>query len=131
LIEAFEAVLEKIGHRVAPFDVAAAQQAGDLMVPRHKKGRPGELRDTIVAGIVLARHAALATGNTAHFDDLLVSLSTLGQPELVARTPVLGVRGSSLGEGADLTGGGLRHFCPVGCGSGVLSCEKHNSENKT
>ncbi len=74
LIQAFEAVLDKIAHRVAPFDIAAAQQAGDLMASRHRKGRPGELRDTMIAGIVLARHAALATGNTAHFDDLSVPL---------------------------------------------------------
>ncbi|MGO9273569.1 MAG: type II toxin-antitoxin system VapC family toxin [Terriglobia bacterium] len=74
LIEAFEAVLDKIGHRVAPFDIAAAQQAGDLMASRHRKGHPGELRDTMIAGIVLARRAALATGNTAHFDDLSVPL---------------------------------------------------------
>ena len=74
LIEAFEAVLDKIGHRVIPFDTAAAQQAGDLMALRHKKGRPGDLRDTMIAGIVLAHHAQLATGNTAHFADLSVPL---------------------------------------------------------
>ncbi|HMD96111.1 MAG TPA: type II toxin-antitoxin system VapC family toxin [Terriglobia bacterium] len=74
LIQAFEAVLDKIAHRVAPFDIAAAQQAGDLMASRHRKGRPRELRDTMIAGFVLARHAALATGNTAHFDDLSVPL---------------------------------------------------------
>src|SRR3989442_15152208 len=74
LMQAFEAVLDKIGNRVAAFDVAAAQQAGDLMASRHKKGRPGELRDTMIAGIVLARHAALATRNTAHFDDIPVTL---------------------------------------------------------
>ena len=74
LMQAFEGVLEKIGNRVAAFDVAAAQQAGDLMASRHKKGRPGELRDTMIAGIVLARHAALATRNTAHFDDIPVTL---------------------------------------------------------
>jgi toxin FitB len=74
LIEAFEEVLRKIGHRVAPFDVAAAQQAGDLMASRHKKGRPGELRDTMIAGIALARHATLATRNTAHFADSSVPL---------------------------------------------------------
>jgi predicted nucleic acid-binding protein len=51
-------------------DVGCAQRAGDLMASRHKKGRPGDLRDTMIAGIVLARHAALATRNTAHFDDL-------------------------------------------------------------
>lgn len=74
LIQAFEEVLEKIGHRVAPFDAAAAQQTGDLMASRHKKGRPGELRDTMIAGIVLARHAALATRNTTHFDDISAQL---------------------------------------------------------
>src|SRR5258706_6927222 len=47
--------------RVAPFDTAAAQQAGDLMAVRHKKGRPDEMRDTMIAGIVLASHAKLAT----------------------------------------------------------------------
>jgi predicted nucleic acid-binding protein len=74
LMLAFESVLDKIGNRVAAFDVPAAQQAGDLMASRHKKGRPGELRDTMIAGIVLAQHAALATRNTAHFDDIPVTL---------------------------------------------------------
>jgi len=70
LIQAFEAVLEKIGQRVASFDEAAAQQASDLMATRRKKGRPGDLRDTMIAGIVLAHHAALATRNTSHFEDI-------------------------------------------------------------
>jgi predicted nucleic acid-binding protein len=74
LVQAFDGVLDKIGHRVAPFDAAAAQQAGDLMASRHKKGRPGELRDTMIAGIVLAQHATLATRNTAHFDDISAPL---------------------------------------------------------
>jgi predicted nucleic acid-binding protein len=71
LIRAFEGVLsEKIGQRIAPFDTAAAQHAADLMAVRHKKGRPGELRDTMIAGIVLACHATLATRNTSHFEDI-------------------------------------------------------------
>jgi len=70
LVQAFEVALDTIEHRVAPFDIVAAQQAGDLMASRHKKGRPGELRDTMIAGIVLAQHATLATRNTAHFDDI-------------------------------------------------------------
>ncbi len=74
LIQAFEGVLEKIGNRVVAFDGAAARHAGDLMASRHKKGRPGELRDTMIAGIVLAQHATLATRNTAHFDDIPVTL---------------------------------------------------------
>jgi predicted nucleic acid-binding protein len=74
LVQAFEIVLDTIGHRVAPFDMAAAQQAGDVMASRHKTGRSGELRDTMIAGIVLAQHATLATRNTIHFDDVLVPL---------------------------------------------------------
>jgi predicted nucleic acid-binding protein len=73
LIQAFDkALLEKIERRVAPFDTIAAQQAGDLMALRHKKGRVGELRDTMIAGIVLACHATLATRNISHFEDLSV-----------------------------------------------------------
>jgi predicted nucleic acid-binding protein len=74
LIQAFGTVLEKISHRVAPFDAMAAEQAGDLMASRHKNGRPVELRDTMIAGIVLAHHATLATRNTSHFDDLSLPL---------------------------------------------------------
>ncbi len=74
LIEAFGALLDEIDQRVAPFDTAAAQLAGDLMASRHKKRRPVELRDTMIAGIALSHHATLATRNTAHFDDLSVPL---------------------------------------------------------
>jgi predicted nucleic acid-binding protein len=70
LIQAFEALLEKIGQRVAPFDAEAARQAANLMAVRQKKGRPGDLRDTMIAGIVLATRAALATRNTAHFEEV-------------------------------------------------------------
>lgn len=70
LMEAFQAVLDTIGKRVASFDTAAAQLAGDLMAVRQKKGQPIELRDTMIAGIVLARHATLATRNAAHFADI-------------------------------------------------------------
>jgi predicted nucleic acid-binding protein len=72
LLEAFEALLEKMGHRVAPFDDEAAAQAADLMASRQRKGRPVELRDTMIAGIVSARHATLATRNLVHFEDLSV-----------------------------------------------------------
>jgi predicted nucleic acid-binding protein len=73
LMGAFETVLaDMIGQRIAPFDTAAAQQAGDLMAVRYQRGRPGELRDTMIAGIVLACHATLATRNTSHFEDLSV-----------------------------------------------------------
>ena len=75
LIQIFERVLvEEIESRVAPFDTVAAQHAGDLMAVRHRKDRPGELRDTMIAGIVLASHARLATRNTSHFEDLSVPI---------------------------------------------------------
>ena len=73
LIQAFERVLvEKLENRVASFDATAAQQSADLMATRSKKGRPGELRDTMIAGIVLASRATLATRNISHFRDLSV-----------------------------------------------------------
>lgn len=74
LIQAFEVALDTIGKRVAPFDAAAAQQAGDLMASRQKKGRPVELRDTMIAGIVLAHNATIATRNITHFDDISASV---------------------------------------------------------
>jgi len=69
-----EELLATIGNRVVPFDMSAARQASDLMAARHRKGGPGELRDTMIAGIVLAQHATLATRNAAHFDDISVPL---------------------------------------------------------
>lgn len=72
LSQAFEGVLESIGHRIAAFDDDAAVQAANLMASRQRKGRPIELRDTMIAGIVLARHARLATRNVTHFEDLTV-----------------------------------------------------------
>lgn len=72
LWQAFEAMLEKMGQRIASFDAAAASQTAELMATRHRKGRPGDLRDTMIAGIVIAHHASLATRNTSHFEDLTV-----------------------------------------------------------
>lgn len=75
LMAAFDRLLtEMIQQRIAPFDSAAAQQAADLMVARQKKGRPGELRDTMIAGIALASHATLATRNVKHFEDISSSV---------------------------------------------------------
>jgi predicted nucleic acid-binding protein len=75
LMELFERVLtEKIERRVAAFDMLAAQHAADLMAFRQNSGRPGELRDTMIAGIVLASRATLATRNPRHFEDLSISL---------------------------------------------------------
>ena len=65
-----EAVLtEEIEERYAWFDTAAAQQAARLMAARKRQRRLIEFRDSMIAGIVMSRHAILATRNTAHFSD--------------------------------------------------------------
>lgn len=75
LLLGFERLLNTaIQQRIASFDSAAAQQAADLMAARQKKGRPGDLRDTMIAGIVLATHATLATRNVKHFEDISSSV---------------------------------------------------------
>jgi toxin FitB len=75
LLAAFDRLLnEMIEQRIAHFDNAAAQQAADLMAARQKQGRSGELRDTMIAGIVLASHATLATRNVKHYDDIVSSV---------------------------------------------------------
>jgi len=71
-MNALEAALETIRGRIAPFDDLAARRAAELMAHRQKRGRSVELRDTMIAGIVLAHHATLATRNTVHFEDLSV-----------------------------------------------------------
>jgi predicted nucleic acid-binding protein len=67
-------VAEKIEHRIAAFDTAAANAAAVLMAERQRAGRPGDMRDTMIAGIVIASHATLATRNTRHFADLSVAV---------------------------------------------------------
>ena len=71
LAQSFGVLLEGIGHRIAPFDMAAAEQAASISAERKRTGRPVELRDTMIAGIVLSQHAALATRNITHFNDVL------------------------------------------------------------
>ena len=72
--EGFERMLERIDHRIAPFDYEAAQHASTLMASRKIQGRPRESRDTMIAGIVLAHHATLATRNIRDFNDILATL---------------------------------------------------------
>ena len=81
LAEAFETLLtDLLDNRVAGFDSAAAAQAAALMAARQKKGLPEELRDTMIAGIVLATHATLATRNVRHFEDLAISVMNPWEP---------------------------------------------------
>jgi predicted nucleic acid-binding protein len=69
----FEHLIEDdIQGRIVHFDAQAATVAAGLMAQRQRTGRSGELRDTMIAGIVIASHAMLATRNMRHFDDLSV-----------------------------------------------------------
>ena len=73
MTKSFETMLErKIEGRVASFDSAAARCAGELMALRRVKGRPVELKDTMIAGIVVSARATLATRNASGFEDLSV-----------------------------------------------------------
>lgn len=71
LEEAFARALEEdLEHRILPVDQSAAQSAGAMAAKRRRAGRPVEIRDALIAGIVAARKASLATHNTRHFDGL-------------------------------------------------------------
>ena len=65
---------EVVQHRIASFDETAARQAADLAAALKLKGRPRDARDTMIAGIVLASHATLATRNVKHFQDIAKSV---------------------------------------------------------
>jgi predicted nucleic acid-binding protein len=65
---------DDLANRVLDFDSAAAAEVAQLAAVRQKAGRPIDMRDTQIAGIALARRAALATRNVKHFRDLSVSV---------------------------------------------------------
>ena len=72
---AFDQWLNRIiQERIAHFDATAARCAADLAADRQRRGRPKELRDAMIAGIVLASHATLATRNVKHFEDIAKSV---------------------------------------------------------
>jgi len=72
---AFDDLLrEDLENRILDFDSAAATAAASLAAARQKSGRPVDMRDTQIAGIVLARRATLATRNIRHFVDLKISI---------------------------------------------------------
>lgn len=69
-VKAFNRLIdEKLERRIASFDTAAAQETAVLMSSRQRRGVPRDLRDSMIAGIALARRATLATHNVKHFDD--------------------------------------------------------------
>jgi toxin FitB len=75
LEEAFALALSSdLDGQILPLDEAGAREAAILSVRRQKAGRPGDLRDTLIAGIAISRRATIATRNTRHFQDLPVDV---------------------------------------------------------
>jgi predicted nucleic acid-binding protein len=70
LEDAFDILLiQELNGRIAPLDGLAADSAGKLAAARFNLGRPVDIRDTLIAGISLARNAMIATRNVKHFSD--------------------------------------------------------------
>jgi len=61
---------EDLEGRVLDFDRSAGEAAAGLAAERQQNGRIVDMRDTQIAGIVIARRATLATRNVKHFADL-------------------------------------------------------------
>jgi toxin FitB len=69
-----QTLAEDFDGRVLDLDQAAAEKAATLCAERRLRGRPIDMRDTLIAGIVVSRRAQLATRNVKHFDDLEVAV---------------------------------------------------------
>jgi toxin FitB len=65
-----ELLLEDLEGRILDFDRPAAEAAAALAAERQRQGRTIDIRDTQIAGVVLARRATFATRNVKHFSDL-------------------------------------------------------------
>ena len=75
LQQRFEQLVQTdLANRVVVFDVRAAHLAAQLAAERKNRGRPVDMRDTLIAGIALAQGATLATRNIRHFEDLPISV---------------------------------------------------------
>jgi predicted nucleic acid-binding protein len=71
----FEQVLQgALQGRILHFDSDAAYRAAELCGDRHRRGRQVDVRATMIAGIVLASNATLATRNVKHFEDIAKSV---------------------------------------------------------
>lgn len=65
----FDALLSQdIEDRVYGFDLLAASESAVIAATGRAAGRTIEIRDLLIAGIVSARRATLATRNTKHFE---------------------------------------------------------------
>ena len=67
-----QVLMKEIEGRIVAFDSAAAEQAAELSAFRRRTGTLVGFRDTMIAGIVMATKATLATRNTPDFADLKV-----------------------------------------------------------
>lgn len=56
--------------RLLPFDEDSALIAGELRATRRRRGSTVDVADCLIAGIVLANQASIATRNRRHFDDI-------------------------------------------------------------
>jgi predicted nucleic acid-binding protein len=75
LLTALDALLQiDFRERVLPFDLDAAMEAARLDAERERRGRPIDVRDTLIAGIAISRGAAIATRNVRHFADLPIDV---------------------------------------------------------
>jgi predicted nucleic acid-binding protein len=71
LVQAFSRLIgETLERRIAPFDTIAAEETAIVTAARQLRGTAPDLRESMIAGIALARHATLATRNIEHFADL-------------------------------------------------------------
>ena len=64
-----QAVYVDMQGRILDFDAPAAAAAGTIAARQRALGRPVDMRDTQIAGIIAARRATLATRNIRHFAD--------------------------------------------------------------
>lgn len=67
-------MVEDLEGRVLDFDQAAAEAAALLAARRQRNGLSIDMRDTQIAGIIVARRAKFATRNIRHFSDLNVEV---------------------------------------------------------
>jgi predicted nucleic acid-binding protein len=75
LENAFKQLSEELFEgRFLPFDFDAAIEAAEIAAHQRRSGRPVEIRDVQIAGIVRLAKATLATRNTRHFDGIGLSL---------------------------------------------------------
>jgi hypothetical protein len=69
-----DAMRSSVENRILLFDETAAEAAVSIALRQRRAGRPVEIRDVQIAGIVASRRAMLATGNTRHFEGVGLSL---------------------------------------------------------